>query len=96
MNFANEYDYAGKRVYLSDYKATLVGSDDAPPYLIDAQMYDETIKIGRLPLVPRHDFIRISFNIDNQFEISRVVEIIFYQFDTRVSDDNCYHFANED
>ena len=28
--------------------------------------------------------------------MNRVIEIVFYEFDTTVSPTNCYHVANED
>ena len=43
------------------------------------------------PTEPRHDFINITMAIGSYFSVSRVVEINFYEFDTTIADDKCFH-----
>lgn len=50
---------------------------------------------GDIPTQARHDYIKVTVDIHGYFSVSRVIEIIFYEFDTTIGDDNCYHVADE-
>ena len=91
VNFVPDYEYKGTNVEVSAWSAELVGSNQSPSYLVDNFELNKTIKLSGSPAEPRHDYVNITLNISDMFQISRVIEIVFYKFDSAMGQDSCYY-----